>query len=199
MSRYITEIANDIAKCCPDLVENGCGNDNCVACLAFKLIGLGYQKQSDTADVVEVVRCRDCKHRNKERGKRKEERGMRNRLIDLILECRTYTPEYSKQARLHAEYLAQHLLNEGVIVPPCKVGATLYFLYDRPHADKPDLTPRIYETNEWYFDVDEKGVSIKPRWVHGYKGEYHYYLGKTVFLTKEEAEKALAERSENGK
>ena len=45
MSKYITELANDIAKSCPDLVENGCGNDNCVACLAFKLIGLGYQKQ----------------------------------------------------------------------------------------------------------------------------------------------------------
>jgi hypothetical protein len=52
MEQYITELANDIAKCCPDLVESGCGNDNCVACLAFKLIGLGYQKQSDTADVV---------------------------------------------------------------------------------------------------------------------------------------------------
>ena len=52
MARYITELANDIAKSCPDLVENGCGNDNCVGCLAFKLIGLGYQKQSNTADVV---------------------------------------------------------------------------------------------------------------------------------------------------
>ena len=45
MREYITELANDIAKSCPDLVENGCGNDNCVACLAFKLTGLGYQKQ----------------------------------------------------------------------------------------------------------------------------------------------------------
>ena len=52
MAEYITELANDIAKSCPDLVENGCGNDNCVTCLAFKLIGLGYTKQSDTADVV---------------------------------------------------------------------------------------------------------------------------------------------------
>ena len=51
MAEYITEFANDIAKSCPDLVENGCGNDNCVGCLAFKLIGLGYQKQSNTADV----------------------------------------------------------------------------------------------------------------------------------------------------
>lgn len=51
MEQYITELANDIAKSCPDLVENGCGNDNCVACLAFKLIGLGYKKQTETADV----------------------------------------------------------------------------------------------------------------------------------------------------
>lgn len=102
-------------------------------------------------------------------------------------------------AKYWADVIADKLLAEGVIVPPCKVGATLYFLYDRPHADKPDLTPRIYETNEWYFDVDEKGVSINPRWVHGYKGVYHYYLGKTVFLSREDAEKALAERNENGK
>lgn len=72
----------------------------------------------------------------------------------------------------------------------CKVGTTLYFLYNRPHADKPDLTPKIYETNKWYFDVDEKGISILPRDIHGYNGEYHYYLGKTVFLTSEEAERA---------
>ena len=101
-------------------------------------------------------------------------------------------------AKYWADVIADKLLAEGVIVPPCKVGATLYFLYDRPHADKPDLTPRIYETNEWYFDVDEKGVSINPRWVHGYKGVYHYYLGKTVFLSREDAERTL-ERSENGK
>ena len=76
---------------------------------------------------------------------------------------------------------------------PCKVGATLYFLYNRPHADKPMLTPKIYETNKWYFDVDEKGISILPRDIHGYNHEYHYYLGKTVFLTKEEAERKLRE------
>ena len=76
---------------------------------------------------------------------------------------------------------------------PCKVGTTLYFLYNRPHADKPDLTPKIYQTNEWYFDVDEEGISILPRDIHGYNHEYHYYLGKTVFLTKEDAEQKLKE------
>lgn len=75
----------------------------------------------------------------------------------------------------------------------CKVGITLYFLYNRPYADTPDLTPKIYQTNEWYFDVDEKGISIRPRDIHGYNHEYHYYLGKTVFLTKEDAKQKLKE------
>ena len=111
---------------------------------------------------------------------------MRDGLSDMIQDA------VGGCAKNWADIIADHLLSEGVIVPPCKVGTTLYFLYDSPYADKPDLTPRIYETNEWYFDVDGKGVSIKPRWVYGYKGEYHYYLGKTVFLTREEAEKVLA-------
>ena len=113
---------------------------------------------------------------------------MRDRLIDLL---------HDSDLSLDSVRLADHLLANGVIVPPCKVGTILYFLYDRPHADKPDLTPRIYETYRWYFDVDTRGISIKPREVHGYRGSYHYYLGKTVFLTREEAKKALAERSEN--
>lgn len=103
-----------------------------------------------------------------------------------------------REARINASPMAQlgypeadALLDYGVLVPPCKVGETLYFLYDRTYANRPDLTPRIYETNQWYFDVDEKGISILPRSIHGYKGKHHYYLGKTVFLTREEAEKKL--------
>ena len=76
---------------------------------------------------------------------------------------------------------------------PCKVGITLYFLYNRPHADKPDLTPKIYETTAWYFDVDEKGISILPRFVLEYNSEFHYRLNKNVFLDREEAEKKLKE------
>ena len=93
----------------------------------------------------------------------------------------------------YTDNLAEYLLENGVIVPPCKVGQTLYFLYDRPYANRPDFTPRIYETNDWYFDIDEKGTSILPRSIHGYKGKHHYYLGKTVFITREEAEAKLKE------
>ena len=76
---------------------------------------------------------------------------------------------------------------------PCKVGITLYFLYNRPYADKPVLTTQIYETNEWYFEIDEKEIAICPRMIHGLNGNYYYHIGKTVFLTKEEAEQKLRE------
>ena len=82
---------------------------------------------------------------------------------------------------------------------PCEVGQTLYFLYDRASANKPDLTPRIYETKDWYFDIDKKGISILPRSVHGYKGKYHYYLNETVFLSREDAEKASQRKEDEGK
>ena len=94
------------------------------------------------------------------------------------------------------EEFADHLLANGVIVPPCKVGTTLFFLYNTPYADKPDLTPRIYKTTDWYFEVDKAGIVINTSDIHSFNKVYDYVLGKTVFLTREEAEKALAERSE---
>lgn len=76
---------------------------------------------------------------------------------------------------------------------PCKVGTTLYFLYNSPYADKPDLTPRIYKTTDWHFEVDKTGIVINTDDIHSFNKVYDYYLGKTVFLTREEAERALKE------
>ena len=129
---------------------------------------------------------------------------MRNRLIELLKqidfdygeECVCASEDGYKGAPDLAEFFADHLLAEGVIVPPCKVGTTLYFLYNSPYADKPDLTPRIYKTTDWYFDIDKDGIAIVTRDIHSYNKKYYYNLGKTVFLTREEAEKAL-EGSEN--
>lgn len=101
-------------------------------------------------------------------------------------------------AKYWADVIADKIIAEGVIVPPCKVGTTLYFLYNSPYADKPDLTPRIYKTTDWYFEVDKTGIVINTSDIHSFNKKYDYHLGKTVFLPREEAERAL-ERSENGK
>lgn len=95
--------------------------------------------------------------------------------------------------------IAKHLYNAGyckqsenVIELPCKVGTTLYFLYNSPYADEPNLTPRIYKTADWYFEVDKTGIVINTSDIHSFNKKYDYYLGETAFLTKQEAEQALA-------
>jgi len=93
---------------------------------------------------------------------------MRDRLIELL-------GDY-----LYAEQIADHLLKNGVIVPPCKVGGTVY------QTDG----VRIYEST-----IDE---------VTYYTNNVVYYtsgiafdetaIGHSVFLTREEAKQILKGR-----
>ena len=92
--------------------------------------------------------------------------------------------EHMANAIINNKYVKQ---SENIVELPCALGTTLYFLYDNKWADNPDLTPRIYESNEWYFDIRNRGVYIKPIDIHGYKGTYRYELGVNVFFTMEEA------------
>lgn len=109
---------------------------------------------------------------------------MRDRLIELSKKAHSewlkkeYDHEIDKSL---GEYVADYLLANGVIVLPCKVGDTVYQtdgirIYELEIFDislrknKP-----YYETESIDFDDDA--------------------IGKSVFLTREEAEKTLAERS----
>ena len=91
-----------------------------------------------------------------------------------------------------AEYIADHLLANGVIVPPCKMGTTVY---------------RVVEmgTGVHYKQVGRHGYGFKfvpceekikrfIRTVEVTKNNFFdicVNFGKTIFLTKEEAERAL--------
>ena len=136
---------------------------------------------------------------------------MRDRLIELMCKVKCKGDEdfgncpyrsngrCSKVQRLEMCSLfaiVDHLLDEGVIVPPCKLGQTVYVLQLR----------EIYEcrVNEICISAGNNNVVVLDRFINGflirrYGAEYFNAFGKTVFLTKEEAEKALAERNENGK
>ena len=110
---------------------------------------------------------------------------MRDRLIDLLYDM--------QDARI--DTIADHLIENGVVVPPCKVGDTVYFPNEGYH-DSAEIE-RIY--------IDENGVSFA--WVqYDYgpdivevwdDGEFSIdEIGKTVFLTieaKAEAEQKLKE------
>lgn len=74
------------------------------------------------------------------------------------------------------EYLADYLHEHGVIVLPCKVGDTIYQT-DGVRIYKSRVKQIIYDTDNIAFD--ERAI------------------GKTVFLTREEAERKLRERESN--
>lgn len=105
---------------------------------------------------------------------------MRDRLIELIKEG---NGGYHFNS---LELIADYLLANGVIVPPCKVGQIVYSINRKALGGH-------WEDNRYIVDKwDELKVCEIPfsltLWECGWKG---------IFLTREEAEKALAERSEN--
>lgn len=109
----------------------------------------------------------------------------RERLIELIKNGFFTKPVYEAlctNKRKASEYLADFLLKNGVIVLPVKVGDVVYIVCNVDNntvieeaAVEEVSTYRIW-TDEVYYDLDD--------------------IGKTVFLTREAAEKALAERGE---
>ena len=110
---------------------------------------------------------------------------MRDRLIEILSK-----PIYPKEGVNLAEVIADYLLDNGVIVPPCKVGDTVWFV--RPLDSKKEIT----ETTIEKMVVKGSGVYMKLACNAMYETSCNS-IGKTVFLTREEAEAALA--GEGGK
>lgn len=113
----------------------------------------------------------------------------RERLIDICdtmtKMCRLQACEFCKYKSLKphcvSEAITDTMLKNGVIVPPVKVGDVVYIVCNvdnktviEESAVEEVSTYRIW-TDEVYYDLDDIGTSI--------------------FLTRESAEKALAERS----
>ena len=114
---------------------------------------------------------------------------MRDRLVELIKQAKQNTKNANcdlERNMLFADYLIEH----GVIVPPCKVGDVLYEIVDVPHtAYKPFVSA---------FPLKVEPYQIIYRNILGkYACIPFEKFGKTVFLTKEEAEKALKEGADN--
>lgn len=137
---------------------------------------------------------------------------MRDRLIELIKQAddicsRTKQCEecvgMGKGQECINHLIADHLLANGVIVPPCKVGDKVYVLDEIVWAYECRDCP--YFEEGWYDDPHECRKTKNGRKHHDCikidehivtQQDIYSYLcyslfGKTVFLTREEAEKAL--------
>ena len=100
----------------------------------------------------------------------------RERLIQLIGEIKSY--EYSGMAKVTDEGLADYLLANGVIVPPVKFGDTVYKIIEcfmPPWFSTDDN----FAVNNYICTTTFKRSDIYP---------------KNLYFTREEAEKALAEK-----
>jgi hypothetical protein len=109
-----------------------------------------------------------------EKGKTK----MRDKLSNMIQSA------VNGCAKYWADVIADKLIAEGVIVPICKVGQTVYYpIYHINKVVQLLVSEIIYTKNNIRYWASYLAFSVDD-------------IGKIVFLTREEAEKALAERSE---
>ena len=105
----------------------------------------------------------------------------RDRLIEVFKKIKYAPfPEMTKNINLGNQFtdyalnlIVDELIANGVIVPPCKVGDKIYQL---------DTAGDIYESEITQIIYDTKGIAFDER-----------AIGKTVFLTKEEAKEKLKE------
>ena len=113
----------------------------------------------------------------------------RERLIELLMQGDIAAAKQGVfnccMCRREAETIADYLLENGVIVLPCKVGDMVY----------------IFERGSYIIPICGQG---KPHWeIKIEKCSFKYWLldnhkfGVNMFFTREEAEKALKEREDN--
>jgi hypothetical protein len=141
---------------------------------------------------------------------------MRERLIELLLQYKEHPektcPEYGTNTPCEGcKYdlgddcdrtgrFADHLLANGVIVPPVAVGDDVYYIkggyYKKPQYCEVSRPCKVVEVS---LKLQRNGNRVMRGFITDNGTRYSFdSIGKTVFLTREEAEKALAEREGKG-
>lgn len=123
---------------------------------------------------------------------------MANEMRDLLVKLldKTFEEQYKKCNIITAEHIADYLLANGVIVPPCNVGDIVWFIESidwqqtKWSCDCGKVSMIQQKSNKtWKFRIST-GNRLAD-----YASER---IGKTVFFSKEEAEKAVERMNKNG-
>lgn len=106
-------------------------------------------------------------------------------LLDYTLEASETLQEQLALTHRMVELMRADKDGRLVVLPYCKLGDTVYWLHDR----------KITECRVYRIQENTKGVqiAIKSTVSHGVFSVDDYF-GKTIFLTREEAEKALGKK-----
>lgn len=116
----------------------------------------------------------------------------RDRLIELVDKAKE---EYANDITDHTEtdYIVETLLNEGVIVPPCKVGDKVYVVYPDPRYNWGNKELKMLELKVYAFHYFNNKANVEIRGDGNYINWDTSCFGVSVFLTKDEAEQKLKE------
>ena len=125
----------------------------------------------------------------------------RDRLIEIVDKAKE---EYANDVtdRTETDYIVETLFNNGVIVPPCKVGQTVYFIYDKKIIQGTVRLIRPFiDKEKTIFKGNIIGEFESVFYSDGRKEEYELYVvfekpfgsERIAYLTKEEAEEKLKE------
>ena len=115
----------------------------------------------------------------------------RQRLVKLLYDGKLIHNSLDNDARAHylIMKLTDYLLDKGVIVPPCKVGETLYYVSNSPMSLSVEANT-VYEAHITRIVTTQYGTTLVIQ-IHNSYGCTEIPdindWGKTVFLTREEA------------
>jgi hypothetical protein len=111
-------------------------------------------------------------------------------LLKLIKEAEEQFSGTGKALLDIEDYVAEYLTANGVIVPPCKVGDTVYYI-EGAYYNSNRKTVRPIKVTEISWKCDRSGRDLGFALI-AHSTRYKFSsIGKTVFLTREEAEAKL--------
>lgn len=121
---------------------------------------------------------------------------MRDRLVALLKDSKVYGNRFGDQYSDETiADIADQLLDNGVIVPPCKVGDTVYVIFSQ-------FKNEILECRVDEFSIQKGEMSVivdvhYTRFVAKRHASFPFsWFGRFAFLTRDGAESALRELSE---
>ena len=110
----------------------------------------------------------------------------KERLTNIIHNAQN---KYLNLLKFESSILADYLLANGIIVPPCKVGDTVYTSYDHLSHKQ---TNEMLKCKVVFIGFGEDGnhINIVDNYGHLHSMNFEIF-DKTVFLNREEAAKEL--------
>ena len=129
---------------------------------------------------------------------------MRDRLVEIINKDNCLSPymcsdkcKYSHLEHCIGDRLADRVLADGWIRPPCKVGQTVYMVTLDGKIRDITVTDVSIKVNHWETWYDILGAYMVDNIKH-IIAVLPCKIGKNIFYTKDQAEQKLKELSENG-